>query len=128
MFKDLSRRKKLSLYYLIISLVLILLSCFGLFFNEWVLIVNMAICSLFGYFNLLLFLKSEKDMDKESGVKSSFALYTFLRYSLMVVGLLLSAVLVYLTMGSEVNNNRYFMVVISALAYLSTSICFLISK
>ncbi|MDD7736426.1 MAG: hypothetical protein SOW55_06040 [Bacilli bacterium] len=128
MFKDLSRRKKLSLYYLIISLVLILLSCFGLFFNEWVLIVNMAICSLFGYFNLLLFLKSEKDMDKESGVKSSFALYTFLRYSFMVVGLLLSAVLVYLTMGSEVNNNRYFMVVISALAYLSTSICFLISK
>ncbi len=128
MFKDLSRRKKLSLYYLIISLVLILLSCFGLFFNEWVLIVNMAICSLFGYFNLLLFLKSEKDMDKESGVKSSFALYTFLRYSFMVVGLLLSTVLVYLTMGSEVNNNRYFMVVISALAYLSTSICFLISK
>ena len=128
MFKDLSRRKKLSLYYLIISLVLILLSCFGLFFNEWVLIVNMAICSSFGYFNLLLFLKSEKDMDKESGVKSSFALYTFLRYSFMVVGLLLSAVLVYLTMGSEVNNNRYFMVVISALAYLSTSICFLISK
>lgn len=128
MFKDLSRRKKLSLYYLIISLVLILLSCFGLFFNEWVLIVNMAICSLFGYFNLLLFLKSEKDMDKESEVKSSFALYTFLRYSFMVVGLLLSAVLVYLTMGSEVNNNRYFMVVISALAYLSTSICFLISK
>ena len=128
MFKDLSRRKKLSLYYLIISLVLILLSCFGLFFNEWVLIVNMAICSLFGYFNLLLFLKSEKDMDKESGVKSSFALYTFLRYSFMVVGLLLSAVLVYLTMGSEVNNNRYFMVVISALAYLSTSVCFLIAK
>ena len=128
MFKDLSRRKKLSLYYLIISLVLILLSCFGLFFNEWVLIVNMAICSLFGYFNLLLFFKSENDMDKESGVKSSFALYTFLRYSFMVVGLLLSAVLVYLTMGSEVNNNRYFMVVISALAYLSTSVCFLIAK
>ena len=128
MFKDLSRRKKLSLYYLIISLVLILLSCFGLFFNEWVLIVNMAICSLFGYFNLLLFLKSEKDMDKESGVKTSFALYTFLRYVFMIAGLLISALLVYLTMGDEPNKYRFFMVVISALAYLSTSVCFLIAK
>ena len=128
MLKGFSRMKKLSLYYLIISLVLVLLSCIGLFFNEWVLVVNMAICLVFGYFNLLLFLKSEKDMDKESGVKSSFSLYTFLRYVFMVAGLLISALLVYLTMGDEPNKYRFFMVVISALAYLSTSVCFLIAK
>lgn len=128
MLKGFSRMKKLSLYYLIISLVLVLLSCIGLFFNEWVLVVNMAICLVFGYFNLLLFLKSEKDMDKESGVKTSFALYTFLRYVFMVAGLLISAVLVYFTMGDEPNKYRFFMVVISALAYLSTSVCFLIAK
>lgn len=128
MLKGFSRMKKLSLYYLIISLVLVLLSCIGLFFNEWVLVVNMAICLVFGYFNLLLFLKSEKDMDKESGVKTSFALYTFLRYVFMVAGLLISALLVYLTMGDEPNKYRFFMVVISALAYLSTSVCFLIAK
>ena len=128
MLKGFSRMKKLSLYYLIISLVLVLLSCIGLFFNEWVLVVNMAICLVFGYFNLLLFLKSEKDMDKESGVKTSFALYTFLRYVFMVTGLLISAVLVYFTMGDEPNKYRFFMVVISALAYLSTSVCFLIAK
>ena len=128
MLKGFSRMKKLSLYYLIISLVLVLLSCIGLFFNEWVLVVNMAICLVFGYFNLLLFLKSEKDMDKESGVKTSFALYTFLRYVFMVAGLLISALLVYITMGDEPNKYRFFMVVISALAYLSTSVCFLIAK
>ena len=128
MLKGFSRMKKLSLYYLIISLVLVLLSCIGLFFNEWVLVVNMAICLVFGYFNLLLFLKSEKDMDKESGVKTSFALYTFLRYVFMVAGLLISALLVYLTMGDEPNKYRFLMVVISALAYLSTSVCFLIAK
>ena len=67
-------------------------------------------------------------MDKESGVKTSFALYTFLRYVFMVAGLLISALLVYLTMGDEPNKYRFFMVVISSLAYLSTSVCFLIAK
>lgn len=121
-----SKRKNVITTYLSISLFLLVLSCIGLFFNEWVIIVDVLICAIFGLFNLLLLISSEEDITSD-GPKSSFAIHSFLRYVLMGIGFALSALLVYLTMGKDANNIRYIMVVFAALPYFGTTISYLIS-
>lgn len=111
--------RKILLMNSIICLILVCLSFLGLLLNEFALIICMLICGFISVLNTFLFLKSG-DSKPEEGLGIKFTIFTLLRYVLMVVGLVLSAVVVYLTMGSEVNKYRYFMVALGALPYLVT--------
>lgn len=113
--------RKILLMNSIICLILVCLSFLGLLLNEFALIICMLICGFISVLNTFLFLKSG-DSKPEEGLGIKFTIFTLLRYVLMVVGLVLSAVVVYLTMGSEVNKYRYFMVALGALPYLVTPI------
>lgn len=126
MFERFAKRKNTILTYIGISLFLIALSCISLFFNEWVLIPCVAICSLFGLFNTLLLILSEQDVSS-NGPKGTLALFPILRYISMTLGIVISALLIYLTMGKTIQSIRYIMVAIAALPYFGTTISYLLS-
>ena len=127
MFNILSKNKKSIITYSIICAILVGLSTISLAFNEWVVILNMAICSLCGIGNLILLIVSREDITQD-GPKVSFALFTLLRYFLMLVGLAISALLVFLTMGEVVNQYRYLTILISAIPFFCMTIALLFDK
>lgn len=127
MLNILSKNKKSIITYSIICAILVGLSTISLAFNEWVVILNMAICSLCGIGNLILLIVSREDITQD-GPKVSFALFTLLRYFLMLVGLAISALLVFLTMGEVVNQYRYLTILISAIPFFCMTIALLFDK
>lgn len=127
MFDFLKERKKVIRAYLIYAGLLILLSLFGLMFNEWTVIATMSICSLFGFVNTIIMVKSEHDITPK-GPGASFAIHSILRYVFMVVGLVISAAIIYFTMGDDINKYRYLIVAISALPYFGTTLAYLFAK
>ena len=104
---------------LLICLVLTMLSFVGWVFDEWVIIVNMAVCSILSLGNVILFVVS-KSMINENGPQLSFAVFTLLRYLLMIIGLIVSAVLIYVTMPAEVVNLRYLYILGTSLPFVVT--------
>ena len=102
-----------------ICLVFTMLSFIGLVFGEWVIIVNMAVCSILSLGNVILFVVS-KSMINENGPQLSFAVFTLLRYLLMIIGLIVSAVLIYVTMPAEVVNLRYLYILGTSLPFVVT--------
>ena len=104
---------------LLICLVFTMLSFVGLVFDEWVIIVNMAVCSILSLGNVILFVIS-KSMINENGPQLSFAVFTLLRYLLMIIGLIISAVLIYVTMPAEVVNLRYLYILGTSLPFVVT--------
>ena len=104
---------------LLICLVFTMLSFVGLVFDEWVIIVNMAVCSILSLGNVILFVVS-KSMINENGPQLSFAVFTLLRYLLMIIGLIVSAVLIYVTMPAEVVNLRYLYILGTSLPFVVT--------
>ena len=104
---------------LLICLVFTMLSFVGLVFDEWVIIVNMAVCSILSLGNVILFVIS-KSMINENGPQLSFAVFTLLRYLLMIIGLIVSAVLIYVTMPQEVVNLRYLYILGTSLPFVVT--------
>lgn len=104
---------------LLICLVFTMLSFVGLVFDEWVIIVNMAVCSILSLGNVILFVVS-KSMINENGPQLSFAVFTLLRYLLMIIGLIISAVLIYVTMPAEVVNLRYLYILGTSLPFVVT--------
>ena len=127
MLNKLSRTKKLILIYLSIAILLIGLSCFGLLFGEWTVIVGTAICSVFGLINLFLLMLGEKSVT-EQGVQARFALFMILRYVSMALGLVLACLLIHFTMGEEVNKLRYISVIVCALPYFAPTISLILVK
>ena len=127
MKKEISRKSKIILTYWTIAFVLILLSLIALAFNEWVLPIGMIICSLCGFVNMLLLLLSEKAV-KIDGVKATFAAYIVLRYIMMGIGMLASALLIYFTMGDVVNKYRYLMVIITSIPYFVPTMSLVLVK
>lgn len=103
----------------LICLVFTMLSFVGLVFDEWVIIVNMAVCSILSLGNVILFVVS-KSMINENGPQLSFAVFTLLRYLLMIIGLIVSAVLIYVTMPAEVVNLRYLYILGTSLPFVVT--------
>ena len=103
----------------LICLVFTMLSFVGLVFDEWVIIVNMAVCSILSLGNVILFVVS-KSMINENGPQLSFAVFTLLRYLLMIIGLIISAVLIYVTMPAEVVNLRYLYILGTSLPFVVT--------
>ena len=103
----------------LICLVFTMLSFVGLVFDEWVIIVNMAVCSFLSLGNVILFVVS-KSMINENGPQLSFAVFTLLRYLLMIIGLIVSAVLIYVTMPAEVVNLRYLYILGTSLPFVVT--------
>lgn len=126
MLEKFAKRKSTIITYIVISLFLIALSCISLFFNEWVLIPCVAVCSLFGLFNTLFLISSEQDVGA-TGPKGTFALFSVFRYISMILGMVISGLLIYLTMGEEIESIRYIMVAIAALPYFGTTLSYLLS-
>ena len=58
----------------------------------------------------------------------SFALFTLLRYLLMIVGLAFSAVMIMITMPSEVDNLRYLFILITSLPFVATVFSLMVDK
>ena len=110
--------KKVIIISSIIYIVIILLSLIGLLFNEYSIVICVSLCSIVSFLNTILLLKSS-NVNPDEGVMK-FALYTFLRYFLMVLGLFLSGLIVYLTKGEEINKLRYLIVAAGAIPYLIT--------
>ena len=110
--------KKVIIISSIIYIVIILLSLIGLLFNEYSIVICVSLFSIVSFLNTILLLKSS-NVNPDEGVMK-FALYTFLRYFLMVLGLFLSGLIVYFTMGEEINKLRYLIVAAGAIPYLIT--------
>lgn len=121
MQNEIQKDRRILLINSIICFVFVCLSFIGLIFNEYALIICMLICGLISVVNTFLLLKSGNSKPEE-GLGIKFTIFTLLRYILMIIGLVISAVVVYLTMGSEVNKYRYLMVALGALPYLVTPI------
>jgi len=58
----------------------------------------------------------------------SFGIFTFARFALMFIGIVLSAVFVYLTMPDTVNNVRYFTILLTAIPYFMNVFALLLEK
>ena len=97
--------KKVIIISSIIYIVIILLSLIGLLFNEYSIIICVSLCSIVSFLNIFLLLKSSNVNPDEGAVK--FVLFTFIRYLLMVLGLFISGLIVYLTMGEEINQVQF---------------------
>lgn len=114
--KNLSYKNKVVFLDFIVCLILVILSCFSLFFNEPFLILSMVICSVVSIVNSLLLVKSG-ELTSVNETSVMFVVFTFLRFFLMIVGVVISALVVYFTMPSDGNKYRYLMVLISAIPY-----------
>ena len=127
MFEYLKNNIKPIIIQSFMVLVFFILSFISLFFNEWVIILNMAICSLLSLGNVVLFIISKKIIN-ENRHQLSFALFTLLRYLLMIVGLAFSAVMIMITMPSEVDNLRYLFILITSLPFVATVFSLMVDK
>ena len=105
---------KILLIHLISCLVLILLSLVGLFFRDWEIFLCITIASIFSliYSFLLIkgssFIKPNND-DTKAGL---FMLFTFLRFLVVILGLLIPAIIIYFVDG--VDNKLKFLNLIGA--------------
>ncbi len=90
----------------------------GLFFGEWASVAVMSVSALFGFCNLLIYLRSEGDIAPD-GLKTSFALHILLRSVVLIAALTASAFIVYFSMGETALRVRYSMVLLSALPFLA---------
>ena len=119
MIKNITFTKKVVLLNLIICLIITLLSLIGLFFGEWPIIICTLICGLISTINAFLLAKSG-NMTTPNGTSLFFLLFTFLRFLLMIIGLVASALIIYFTMGEQINTYRYLIVAIAAIPYIVT--------
>ncbi len=126
MLEKFAKRKSTILTYIIISLFLIALSCVSIFFNEWILIPCVAVCSLFGLINILFLIASEENVGATES-NGKFALFSIFRYISMILGMVISGLLIYLTMSEKIELTRYIMIAIAALPYFGTTISYLVS-
>ena len=123
----LKAHSKTLLFHIISSIIFIGLSCISLIFNEWIIIVNMALACLLSFANILLFIASKESVTPD-GMSLSFGIFTFARFALMFIGIALSAVFIYLTMPSELNNFRYFTILLTAIPYFMNVFALLLEK
>lgn len=127
MIKNLSYTSKVLLAYILSCLVLIALSCFSFLFNEWITPLCVLVCSICGSLNSYLLIKGSSYISANSK-QGMFILFTFIRYLMMLIGLISSALIVYFTMGKTVNDLRYLIVAVAALPYLCTSLSLAVFK
>ena len=118
--KNLSYSKKVVIVNGIVCLFLVIASLISLF-QEGILSLCVLICSFISTLNSFLLVKSGEQVTIEN-TSAKFLLFTGLRFLLMLIGLVLSAILIFITMPDEVNNTRYILVAIAALPYFVTSI------
>ena len=121
MLKNLPYIKKVVLSHALVCSLLVMLSCVGLIFNEWVLIVSMAICGIISTVNSFLLVKSG-DLTSPEGTSVYFIIFTFVRFILMIIGFVASALLVHFTMPDDVNKYRYLLVALAGVPYIITPV------
>lgn len=113
--------------YIIIVALLIALSFLGFIFNEWILPICVGICSIFGFLEYYLLLKSRFEVSSD-GTKGRFTIFMIFRYLCMILGIVASCLLVKFTMGEEVNKLRYIIVIVAAIPYVVTTLALLLTK
>lgn len=127
--KNKSYNSRVMTNYIIICLLLIALSCIGLIWNEWTVIVGVSICSILGIILMITLVKSNPNKEEASeSDKRKFALFVALRYIIMTIGLVACGFLVKFTMDTPVDKTRYFIIIASALPYFGTSVSLLLTK
>ena len=99
----------------------VILSCLSFLFNEGILVLSMSICGIVSTINSFLLVKSG-DLTSPEGTSIYFILFTAVRFLLMIIGFVSSALLVYFTMGEEVNTFRYLLVALAGVPYIVTPI------
>ena len=109
MFKNLTYIKKVVLVNALVCIVLVFLSFLGLIFNEWPLILCMAICGIVSTINSFLLVKSGS-LTSPEGTSVYFIIFTFVRFLLMIIGFVASALIIYFTMQETINSYRYLIV------------------
>lgn len=122
-----SYTKRIYINYIIINGALIGLSFLGFIFAEKYLPICVSICSLTGLGCLALLVSSQNNISLQSG-KGSFVPFLLLRYLLMIIGLVASALIIRATMGENIEKTRYLLIIVCALPYFSTSLTLLITK
>lgn len=127
MFKNLTYIKKVVLVNALVCIVLFLLSFLGLIFNEWPLILCMAICGIVSTINSFLLVKSGS-LTSPEGTSVYFIIFTFVRFLLMIIGFVASALIIYFTMQETINSYRYLLVAIGGLPYIITPIILSVVK
>lgn len=123
----LSTNKRVMLAYAIVSAVALSLSCLG-FISSYISFFPLLVTSiafLFGFFYLLLLLKSidEKGKGQETTLTSAM-LSNVIRFVIMGVGVALSAVAIYfIPKNGEMNNYMFLLLLINGLPMM---ICILL--
>lgn len=120
---------KVILIHLVISLVLSLLSLFGLFFNNWELFVSFIIATFFSviYFILLLASGSFIEPEISDGKTGIFLLFTLLRFIVALIGILLPTLIIYLT-NNDGNKLRFLNVLGATVPFLLVNIVLIVVK
>lgn len=120
--------KSAQILYISISIAIILISLiFGIIFNSYEACVVLTLASIFCYFALLINLYSMKDKDSMS--LFSVLSISFIRFILIVVGLLLAAVYIYFVNKDDTEKFEYLYVLLGLVPlFLSNIVFFLRSK
>ncbi len=120
---------KVVLIHIAICVIISLLSLIGLFFNNWELSTCVSISSIFGILYFLLLLKSGNMVNpKFDGAKTgTFLLFTFLRFGLALIGLLIPALIIHFS-NPDGDKIRYLNILGSTLPFISVNIILVCCK
>ena len=123
------KRKMRPFYvYVTICVILELLSLIGLFFNIWEITCTLGIGIVFAivyYFLLQQGMNFIKPNDESS--VGLFYLFTLLRFLCILVGILIPALILYLTRG-DTSKWRYLYLIISTVPFLGVTLFMALEK
>ncbi len=120
---------KVMLIHIAFCVIISLLSLIALFFNNWELSTCVSISSIFGILYFLLLLKSGNMVNPNvDGTKTgTFLLFTFLRFGIAFIGILIPALIVHFT-NSDGDKIRYLNILGSTLPFISVNIILISCK
>lgn len=111
--------KKTMLIYLGICLGFIALSLLGLIWKDWEVVMSAGIGSVFGGLNLLFMVKSSYGVNGQDGYSSlkGFMGIGLIRFVFMAAAIVIPFVIIYFTMGAEINKLRYLNIIAAGVPF-----------
>lgn len=120
--------KKVILIHLFLCTIITLLSLLGLFFSNWELVTCVGISSLFAVLYFACLLKSSNLLDPQlSKGATSYVMFTFLRFLIVAVGILIPTLIIFLTNNSN-DKYRYLNVIGATIPFLSVNFILLLIR
>jgi hypothetical protein len=112
-------QKKTLIVYSVICAAVVLLSCLGLIWGDWEIILCAACGGVFGVLNLFLLFKSSAFIspDKNASSTGSFAVIAVFRALLMIAGIGVPALIIFLTKTDASNQYRYLNILMAAFQF-----------